>query len=75
MVVRMDDKRLVYPAENLGELEIAYAITVHKSQGSEFPAVILPVAQVRRGCATATCSTPALPVHGSCASWRAAGTL
>ena len=46
MVVRMDDKRLVYPAENLGELEIAYAITVHKSQGSEFPAVILPVAQV-----------------------------
>ncbi len=36
----------VYPAENLDELEIAYAITVHKSQGSEFPAVILPVAQV-----------------------------
>lgn len=46
MVVRMDDRRLVYPAENLSELEIAYAITVHKSQGSEFPAVILPVAQV-----------------------------
>ena len=46
MVVRMDDRRLVYPAENLGELEIAYAITVRKSQGSEFPAVILPAAQV-----------------------------
>lgn len=46
MVVRMDDRRLVYPAENLSELEIAYAITVHKSQGSEFPAVILPAAQV-----------------------------
>ncbi len=46
MVVRMDDRRLTYPAENLNELEIAYAITVHKSQGSEFPAVILPVAQV-----------------------------
>ena len=46
MVVRMDDRRLVYPAENLNELEIAYAITVHKSQGSEFPAVVLPVAQV-----------------------------
>ena len=45
MVVRMDDRRLVYPAENLNELEIAYAITVHKSQGSEFPAVILPAAQ------------------------------
>ena len=38
--------RLLYPAENLNELEIAYAITVHKSQGSEFPAVVLPVAQV-----------------------------
>ena len=46
MVVRMDDKRLIYPAENLNELEIAYAITVHKSQGSEFPAVILPAAQI-----------------------------
>lgn len=46
MVVRMDDRRLLYPAENLNELEIAYAITVHKSQGSEFPAVIMPVAQV-----------------------------
>ena len=46
MVVRMDDRRLVYPAENLNELEIAYAITIHKSQGSEFPAVILPAAQV-----------------------------
>ena len=46
MVVRMDDRRMLYPAENLNELEIAYAITVHKSQGSEFPAVILPVAQV-----------------------------
>ena len=46
MVVRMDDRRLLYQAENLSELEIAYAITVHKSQGSECPAVILPVAQV-----------------------------
>ncbi len=60
MVVRMDDKRLVYP-QKPGELEIAYAITVHKSQGSEFPAVILPVAQVPPRCATATCSTPRYP--------------
>ena len=43
MVVRMDDKRLVYPAENLGELEIAYAITVHKSQGSQYDTVLMPV--------------------------------
>ena len=46
LVVRMDDRRLVYPAENLHELEIAYAITIHKSQGSEFPAVVLPAAEV-----------------------------
>ena len=45
MVVRMDDKRLVYPAENLGELEIAYAVTVHKAQGSEYRAVILAVCE------------------------------
>ena len=46
MTVRMDDRLLVYPAENLGELEPAYAITVHKSQGSEFAAVVLPAAGV-----------------------------
>jgi exodeoxyribonuclease V alpha subunit len=35
-------KRVVhYPPENLDELELAYAITVHKSQGSEYPAVVM----------------------------------
>ncbi len=46
MTVQMDDRTLIYSAEHLIELEIAYAITIHKSQGSEFPAVILPVAEV-----------------------------
>ncbi len=46
MVVLMDDRRMVYPAENLRELEIAYAVTIHKSQGSEFPAIVIPVAEV-----------------------------
>ncbi len=46
MTVRMDDRLLIYPAENINELEIAYAVTIHKSQGSEFPAVVIPAAEV-----------------------------
>ncbi len=44
MCVEFDDKRKVnYTYENLEELELAYAITIHKSQGSEYPAVVVPV--------------------------------
>ena len=42
--VRYDDERYVdYPFSGLGELEHAYAVTVHKSQGSEYPAVVIPL--------------------------------
>lgn len=42
--VRFDDNKTVeYPYTSLDELELAYAITVHKSQGSEYPAVVMPV--------------------------------
>ena len=44
LTVEFDEKRVVrYPFSELGELELAYAITIHKSQGSEYPAVILPL--------------------------------
>lgn len=44
MTVRFDDEKYVtYPQGNLDELELAYAITIHKSQGSEYPAVVLPL--------------------------------
>lgn len=45
LIVRFDDKRVTYTNENLEELEPAYAVTVHKSQGSEFKAVILLVSE------------------------------
>ena len=42
--VRIDDKDVVYDFERASnELEPAYAVTVHKSQGNEFPAVVIPV--------------------------------
>ncbi len=44
LTVRYDDERNVtYEYGQLEELELAYCISVHKSQGSEFPAVVMPV--------------------------------
>ena len=44
LVVEFDEQRRVtYPFALLEELELSYAITIHKSQGSEYPAVILPL--------------------------------
>lgn len=42
--VRYDDGLAAYDYGELDEVSLAYAVTIHKSQGSEFPAVVIPVA-------------------------------
>ena len=43
MKILFDTRTAVYPFDSANELELAYAITVHKSQGSEFESVVMPV--------------------------------
>ena len=44
ITVEYDEQRKVkYPYTSLDELELAYAVTIHKSQGSEYPAVVIPL--------------------------------
>ena len=44
ITVLFDDGRIVrYPFSDLDELDLSYAMTIHKSQGSEYPAIIIPI--------------------------------
>ncbi len=43
MLVEFEDRLCIYPFDLLSQLEPAYAVTIHKSQGSEFEAVIIPL--------------------------------
>jgi exodeoxyribonuclease V alpha subunit len=44
MTIDIDGRPVVYPFGDLDEVVLAYATTIHKSQGSEYPAVVIPVA-------------------------------
>ena len=62
------DRRMV--TYGFGELDVlvpAYAATIHESQGSEYPAVIIPVLTQHYPCCNATFSTPAS--HAASVSW------
>jgi exodeoxyribonuclease V alpha subunit len=41
LVVRYPEREVTYPFDNTDELQLAYALTVHKSQGSEYPAAVV----------------------------------
>lgn len=43
LLVAFDGRAVVYPSTDLHELVLAYAVSVHKSQGSEYPAVVIPL--------------------------------
>jgi len=43
LVVEFDGRRVPYAFEDLDQLVLAYATTVHKAQGSEYPAVVIPI--------------------------------
>lgn len=44
VVIRFDGREVTYDVADLDEIALAYATTVHKSQGSEYPAVVMPLA-------------------------------
>ena len=44
VTIRFDQREIVYDYGELDEISLAYAITIHKSQGSEFPAIVTPLA-------------------------------
>ena len=43
LVVRFEEREVTYDLDEIDELTLAYAATVHKSQGSEYPAVVIPI--------------------------------
>ena len=64
--IAFDDRVATYTADMLAELDMAYAMTVHKAQGSEYRAVIFVSAPAAPGLMVRGCSTPPSRGRGSC---------
>ena len=43
IIIQFDGRRITYEFNELDELILSYAVTVHKSQGTEYPAVVIPI--------------------------------
>ena len=43
ITVKVDDQDVEYPMKDFDQLQLAYSLTIHKSQGSEFPVVVIPM--------------------------------
>lgn len=43
VIISFDDRDITYDMNELDEITLAYALTIHKSQGSEYPVVVIPV--------------------------------
>jgi exodeoxyribonuclease V alpha subunit len=43
VVISFDNKQATYDVDELDEITLAYAVTIHKSQGSEYPAIVIPL--------------------------------
>ena len=71
ITVVFDDRRVVYSFSQLDELELAYAVTVHKSQGSEFEAVVMPMYPARPCCLAEIFFIPLLQEQKSWLFWWA----
>ena len=61
LLVDFDGREVAYPLSDLDTLVPAYAVTIHKSQGSEYPAVVIPSSPSTTPCCSGTSSTPASP--------------
>lgn len=44
LVIEFEGRKVVYESDELDEIALAYATTIHKAQGSEYPAVVIPIA-------------------------------
>jgi len=73
LAVSFDGRSIKYGFGELDTLVPAYAATIHKSQGSEYPAVIIPVLTQHYACCSGISSTPALPEGGG-RTWTAQKT-